>query len=148
MSTSTFFKGNFKWQNAAAYMTTSTHPPFLHQKSQTSSYAKILLPPNIRIALPQISAHLQILGLHTIRPTPMCLSTLLEQYTDAPSQTPLGFAHHAIWNTKGRHCLNACNKNCLKKLDKEIPEAEWKINCMHNVNPCCYQFYKQWQWQT
>jgi hypothetical protein len=26
----------------------------------------------------------------------------------------------AIWNTKGRNCLNACNKNWLKELAKEI----------------------------
>ena len=33
-------------------------------------------------------------GLHTIRPTPICRNTLLEQYTDAPSQTHLGGARH------------------------------------------------------
>ena len=38
----------------------------------------------------------------------------------------------AIWNTKGRKCLNACNKNWLKELAKEIPEAKWDINYIHN----------------
>ena len=38
----------------------------------------------------------------------------------------------AIWKTKGRNCLNACNKNWLKELAKEIPEAKWEINCIHN----------------
>jgi hypothetical protein len=37
-----------------------------------------------------------------------------------------------IWNTKGRKCLNACNKNWLKELAKEIPEAKWDINYIHN----------------
>jgi hypothetical protein len=26
----------------------------------------------------------------------------------------------AIWNTKGRNCLNACNKNWLKELDDGV----------------------------
>jgi hypothetical protein len=30
----------------------------------------------------------------------------------------------AIWNTEGSNCLNACNKNWLKELVKEIPEAK------------------------
>jgi len=34
------------------------------------------------------------LGLHTIRPTPKCRNTLLEQYTGSLSQTQLGYAHH------------------------------------------------------
>jgi len=29
--------------------------------------------------------HMQILGLHTITPIPICRSSLLKQYTDAPS---------------------------------------------------------------
>jgi len=33
----------------------------------------------------------------------------------------------AIWNTKGRVCLNANNKDWLKELAKEIPEATWEI---------------------
>jgi len=34
----------------------------------------------------------------------------------------------AIWrNTKGRNCLNACNKNWLNELAKETPEAKWEI---------------------
>ena len=33
----------------------------------------------------------------------------------------------AIWNTKGRICLNAHNKDRLKKLAKEIPEAKWEF---------------------
>ena len=33
----------------------------------------------------------------------------------------------AIWNTKGRVCLNAHNKDWLKELAKEIPEAMWDI---------------------
>jgi hypothetical protein len=39
----------------------------------------------------------------------------------------------ALWNTKGRNCLNACNKNWLKELAK-IPETKWEINCIYN-NP-------------
>jgi hypothetical protein len=38
----------------------------------------------------------------------------------------------AIWNTEGRNCLNACNRNWLKDLAKEIPEAKWEIICTHN----------------
>jgi hypothetical protein len=30
-------------------------------------------------------------------------------------------------NTKGNVCLNAHNKNWLKELAKEIPEAKWEI---------------------
>ena len=41
----------------------------------------------------------------------------------------------AIWNTEGRNYLNACNKKWLKDLAKEIPEAKWEINCIHN-DPC------------
>jgi hypothetical protein len=37
-----------------------------------------------------------------------------------------------MWNTEGRSCLNACNKNWLKELSKEIPEAKWETNCIHN----------------
>ena len=33
----------------------------------------------------------------------------------------------SIWNTKGRVCLNAHNKDWLKELAKEIPEAMWDI---------------------
>ena len=38
----------------------------------------------------------------------------------------------AIWNTKGRNCLNACNKTWLKDLAKDIAEAKWEIHCIHN----------------
>jgi hypothetical protein len=34
----------------------------------------------------------------------------------------------AIWSTKGRNCLSACNKNWLKDHAKDIPEAKWEIN--------------------
>jgi len=37
----------------------------------------------------------------------------------------------AIWNTKGRVCLNAHNKDWLKELAKEIPEAKWEIQNIH-----------------
>ena len=40
----------------------------------------------------------------------------------------------AIWNTKGRFCLKAHNKDWLKKLAKEIPEAKSEIQYIHN-NP-------------
>ena len=40
----------------------------------------------------------------------------------------------AIWNTKGRVCLNAHNLDWLKELAKEIPEATWEIQNIHN-NP-------------
>jgi hypothetical protein len=33
----------------------------------------------------------------------------------------------AIWNTKGRVCLNAHNKDRLKEVAKEIHEAKWDI---------------------
>jgi hypothetical protein len=33
----------------------------------------------------------------------------------------------AIWNIKGMICLNAHNKDWLKELAKEIPEAKWEI---------------------
>ena len=38
----------------------------------------------------------------------------------------------AIWNTKGRVCLNAHNKDWLKELAKEIPEAKWEIHDIHD----------------
>ena len=38
----------------------------------------------------------------------------------------------AIWNTEDRNCLNARNKNSLKGLAKEIPEAKWEINYFPN----------------
>jgi len=38
----------------------------------------------------------------------------------------------AIWNTKGRVCPNAHNKDWLKELAKEIPEAKWEIQNIHN----------------
>ena len=34
----------------------------------------------------------------------------------------------AIWNTKGRNCLNACNKNWLKELAKEFLRQSRKSN--------------------
>jgi hypothetical protein len=36
---------------------------------------------------------MQVLGLHTIRPTLICRNTLLEQYTDVPSKTLMGEMH-------------------------------------------------------
>ena len=65
------------------------------------------------------------------------------QYAEVPFrnniQTPLPkhtWDMHiiSIWNTKDRNCLNACNKNWLKQLAKENPEAEWEINYIYN-NP-------------
>ena len=38
----------------------------------------------------------------------------------------------AIWNTKGRVCLNAHNKHWLKEFAEEIPEAKWEIQNIHN----------------
>jgi len=38
----------------------------------------------------------------------------------------------AIWNTKGRVCFNAHNKDWLKILVKEIPEAKWEMQNIHN----------------
>jgi hypothetical protein len=38
----------------------------------------------------------------------------------------------AIWNTKGRVCLNAHNKDWLNELAKEIPEARWEIQNIQN----------------
>jgi len=38
----------------------------------------------------------------------------------------------AIWNTKGRVCLKAHNKDWLKELAKEIPEAKWEIQNIHS----------------
>jgi hypothetical protein len=38
----------------------------------------------------------------------------------------------AIWNTKGRVCLNAHNKDWLKELAKEIPEAKWEVINIHD----------------
>jgi hypothetical protein len=42
----------------------------------------------------------------------------------------LGIADHGHINTKGKVCLNAHNKDCLKELAKEIPEAKWEIQNM------------------
>ena len=36
-----------------------------------------------------------------------------------------------IWTSKGRNC-SLLNKKWLKNLAKEIPEAKWEINCIHN----------------
>jgi hypothetical protein len=33
----------------------------------------------------------------------------------------------ATWNTKGRVCLIAHNKDWIKEIAKEIPEAKWEI---------------------
>jgi hypothetical protein len=54
-----------------------------------------------------------------------------------PIQIPLskhswGLQIIAIWDTKGRVCLNAHNKDWLIQLAKEIPEAKWKIQNIHN----------------
>ena len=59
------------------------------------------------------------------------------QYAKVPFwnniQLPLSKEHSwelqviAIWNTKGRVCLNAHNKDWLKELAKEIPEAKWEF---------------------
>ena len=38
----------------------------------------------------------------------------------------------ATWNTKGRVCVNAHNKDWLKELATEIPEAKWEIQNIHN----------------
>jgi hypothetical protein len=38
----------------------------------------------------------------------------------------------AVWNTKGKKCLNASNKNWLKELAKETAEAKWETNCIHS----------------
>ena len=38
----------------------------------------------------------------------------------------------AIWNTKGKGCLNAHNKDWLKEPAKEIPEAKWEIQNILN----------------
>jgi len=46
------------------------------------------------ITLPQTSAHEQMFGIRTIKLTPICRSTLLEQFTDATSQTHSGYADH------------------------------------------------------
>jgi hypothetical protein len=68
---------------------------------------------------------MQIFGLHTIRPTPNAevpfwnnLQTLLPKHTWEMNII-------AIWDTKGRNCLNTCKKIWLKELAKEIPEAKW-----------------------
>ena len=37
-----------------------------------------------------------------------------------------------IWNTEDRVCLNAHNKNWLKEVAKEIPEAKCEIQNIHN----------------
>ena len=39
----------------------------------------------------------------------------------------------AIWNTKGRICLIAHNKDWLKELAKDIPEAKLEIQNTHNT---------------
>jgi len=75
--------------------------------------------------------HLSIFGLHTIKPTPICRSTLLDHIqTPLPKQT---WEVHIIpiWITEGKNCINACNKNWLKDLAKENSEEKWKINCIH-----------------
>jgi hypothetical protein len=38
----------------------------------------------------------------------------------------------AIWITKGKVCLNAHNKDWLKEIAKEFPEAKWGIQNIHN----------------
>jgi hypothetical protein len=38
----------------------------------------------------------------------------------------------AIWNTKGRFCLIAHNKDWLKEIAIEIPEAKWEIQNIHS----------------
>ena len=38
----------------------------------------------------------------------------------------------AIWNTKGKVCLNTHNKDWLKELAEKIPEAKWETQDIHN----------------
>jgi hypothetical protein len=63
------------------------------------------------------------------------------QYAKVPFwnniQTPLskyswGLQVIALWNTNGRVCLNAHNKDWLKDIAKEIPEGKWEIQNIHN----------------
>jgi len=49
-----------------------------------------------------------------------------------PFLKQLGHAHQCHRITEGRNCISACNTNWLKELDKEIPEAKWEINSIHN----------------
>jgi hypothetical protein len=51
-------------------------------------------------------------------------------------QTPLSkhsweFQVIAICNTKGKVCLNAHNKDWLKEIAKDIPEAKWELQNIH-----------------
>jgi hypothetical protein len=38
----------------------------------------------------------------------------------------------STWNTKGRVCINAHNEDWLREFSKEIPEAKWEIQNIHN----------------
>ena len=55
-----------------------------------------------------------------------CLSGTTYKY-HFPIKNLWGLQIIAIWNAKGRVCLNAHNKDWLKELAKEIPEAKWEI---------------------
>jgi hypothetical protein len=44
----------------------------------------------------------------------------------------------AEWNTKDRNCLNACNKNWLRELAKEIPEAAKREITSIQTLPLCF----------
>jgi len=62
--------------------------------------------------------------------SPIRESALLEQIPLSKHTWELKII--ATWNTKGRVCLNAHNKDWIKQLVKEILEAKWEIQNIHN----------------
>ena len=76
--------------------------------------------------------HIKIPGHHPIKPTPICESALLEQHTNTTLQTLQAIQDHCHMEHQGQVCLNAHNIDWLKELTKEIPEAKWEFQNIHN----------------
>jgi len=87
---------------------------------------------SLHIDLPQIPAHMEIIGLHTIRPTPMCRTALLEQCTDAPSQTHLGYADHSHMGCSRQKPPQCLQQELAKRACQRNSWAKWEINSSQN----------------
>jgi hypothetical protein len=63
---------------------------------------------------------LKTFGLHTITPTPNANVSFWNTIQKPLPKYTWDMHIIAVWNTKVRNGLNACNKNWLIELDKEI----------------------------
>jgi len=90
---------------------------------------------------------MQILGLHTIKPIPICRSTLLGHYTDAPSQTHLGDAHHCHMKYLRQKLPQYLQQKLAKRASQKQFLRQWKINSIHNdPYPSALCKNNSWPW--